>query len=137
MVFDAPGLSTSRGFEPPPGVCQGCGGKSAWRMIKVVHAKGETWRARYAHNVLDGWEGGTKPDWSKISMKPGLQYEGWLELCEACNETPHRPNPTTLTQAEIDAYKDATPESIRAMLAEVADSFKELPYDKNKRGDEV
>ena len=136
MVFDAPGLSTNRGFEPPPGKCQGCGGKSDWRMIKV-HQPGGAWRARYCHNVLQGYDGGTKPDWSKISMKDGMKFEGWLELCNRCNDQPIVPNSTTITREEIEAHKDATPDSIRAMLAEVADSFKELPYDKNKRGDEV
>ena len=127
-------VTSQQDFQNPPAFVR-CGGKSAWRMIKVVHARGESWRARYAHNVLDGWDGGTKPDWSKISMKRGLQFEGWLELCEACNETPHRPNPTTLTQEEIDAHKDADIESIRRMLAEGV--INELPYDKTGRGGEI
>ena len=56
-------------------------------------------------------------------------------LCEACNETPHRAKPTTLTQEEIDAHKDADIESIRRMLAEGV--INELPYDKTKRGGEI
>lgn len=136
MVFNAPELSTSRGFEPPPGVCQSCGGKSDWRMLKV-HQPDDQWRAAYAHNVLAGWEAGRQPDWSKISMKRGLRFEGWLEFCSNCELPPFRPTPSHISAEELQAHEGATRESIRAMLASVADSFKELPYDKNKRGDEL
>ena len=136
MVFDAPGLSTSRGFEPPPGVCQSCNEKSDWRMLKVHQPDGQ-WRPAYAHNVLAGWESGKQPDWSKISMKRGLQFEGWLEFCNDCELPPYRPTPSHLTADDLEAHKNATSESIRAMLASAAEGLKELPYDKSKRGDEV
>ena len=125
------------GFQQPPGVCQSCGGKSDWRMLKVVHAKGESWKARYAHNVLEGYESGFKPDWSKISMRRGLQFEGWLEFCNRCEAQPVRPNCTTITAEDIQAHKDANLESIKRMAAEASEKMTALPYDKNKRGEEV
>ena len=70
-------------------------------------------------------------------MKPGFQFAGWLELCNGCNDQPITPNCTTLTQADLEAHKDATPESIRAMLAEAEGSMTNLPYNKYKRGGEV
>lgn len=131
MIYES---SIKAGFEPPPGVCQSCNEKSTWRMIKV-HQPGGSWQAAYAHNVLTGYESGKQVDWSKVSMRNGMKFEGWLEFCDSCHEIPHRPNPTTLTQEEIDAHKDADIESIRKMLAEGV--INELPYDKNKRGGEV
>ena len=136
MYDDRPTLSTRAGFEPPPGVCQSCNEKSDWRMVKV-HVPGGHWRAAYAHNVLTGYESGKQPDWSKISMKNGMKFEGWLEFCNRCEGQPLTPNCTTLTQADLEAHKDATPESIRAMLAEAEGSMTNLPYDKYKRGGEV
>jgi hypothetical protein len=127
----------STGFEPPPGFCQGCGGKSDWRMLKVVHARGESWKARYAHNVLDGGETGSKPDWSKISMKRGLRFEGWLEMCNHCNGQPVRPNKTTITAEDIAAHKGANLESLKRMAAEASENMTALPYNKSKRGAEV
>jgi hypothetical protein len=136
MYDDRPALTTNKGFEPPPGKCQGCGGKSDWRMIKVAQ-QGGAWRARYAHNVLDNWDGASKPDWSKISMKPGMKFAGWLELCNRCNDQPITPNCTTITPEEIEAHKGANLETIKRMLAEATDSMTALPYDKTKRGGEV
>lgn len=133
-MFDAPTTYKSTGFEPPPGVCQGCNSQSHWRMIKVAR-RGESWRAAYCHNVLQGYETGKQVDWSKVSMKRGLQFEGWLEFCNNCEAQPVRHTPSTLTADEIAAHKDATPDSIRAMLATM--ETKPLPYDKSKRGGEV
>ena len=124
------------GFEEPPGVCQSCNEKSDWRMVKV-HQPGDTWRAAYAHNVLAGWESGKQPDWSKISMKRGMRFEGWLEFCNKCEGQPLTPNCTTLSQADLEDHKDATRESIRKMLAEAEGTMTDLPYDKHKRGGEV
>ena len=136
MYDDRPALTTKTGFPPPPGVCQGCGGKSDWRMIKV-HQPGGAWRARYCHNVLEGYDSGSKPDWLKISLKDGMKFEGWLELCNHCNGQPIEPNRTTITPEEIEAHKGANLESIKRMLAEATESMTNLPYDKNKRGGEV
>ena len=122
------------GFEPPPGNCQACNGKSDWRMIKV-HRKGEQWRAAYAHNVLTGYESGKQVDWSRVQMKGNLRFEGWLEFCNNCEAQPVRHTPSALTADEIAAHKDATPDSIRAMLATMETN--PLPYDKSKRGGEV
>ena len=135
-MFDAPSTYKSTGFEQPPGVCQGCGGKSDWRMIKVAR-RGESWRAAYCHNVLQGYESGKQVDWSKVSMKRGLQFEGWLELCNDCNGQPIRPTCTTITAEEIEAHKDANLESIKRMVAEASEKMTALPYDKTKRGGEV
>ena len=135
-MFDAPTSYKSAGFEPPPGVCQSCNGKSDWRMIKVAQ-QGGAWRARYAHNVLDNWDGASKPDWSKISMKPGMKFAGWLELCNGCNDQPITPNCTTITPEEIKDHEGANLETIKRMLAEATDSMTALPYDKTKRGGEV
>ena len=134
MPFDAPVFSKSGGFEPPPGVCQSCNEKSDWRMIKV-HQQGDQWRAAYAHNVLAGWESGKQPDWSKISTKRGLRFEGWLEFCHSCEPQPHIPAPSALDPKEVENHKGASIGSIRKMLATF--ETKELPYDKNKRGGEV
>lgn len=135
-MFDAPTSYKPTGFEQPLGVCQSCNEKSDWRMIKV-HQRDGQWRAAYAHNVLTGYESGKQTDWSKVSMKGNLRFEGWLEFCNKCEPQPIRPNCTTLTASELEAHKSATSESIRAMLAEVAESFNELPYDKTKREGDV
>ena len=129
-----PASYKSAGFEPPPGVCQSCNGKSDWRMIKV-HRKGEQWRAAYAHTVLTGYESGKQVDWSRVQMKGNLRFEGWLEFCNNCEAQPVRHTPSALTADEIAAHKDATPDSIRAMLATMETN--PLPYDKSKRGGEV
>ena len=136
MYDDRPALTTNKGFEPPPGVCQSCNEKSDWRMIKVHQPQGQ-WRAAYAHNVLTGYESGKQVDWSKVSMKRGMKFEGWLEFCNHCEPQPVRPSPSTLTTDEIEAHKGATLESIKRMVAEASESMTALPYDKNKRGDEV
>ena len=133
-MFDAPTSYKSAGFEPPPGVCQSCNGKSDWRMIKV-HRKGEQWQAAYAHNVLTGYESGKQVDWSRVQMKGNLRFEGWLEFCNNCEAQPVRHTPSALTADEMAAHKDATPDSIRAMLATMETN--PLPYDKSKRGGEV
>ena len=129
-----PASYKSAGFEPPPGVCQSCNGKSDWRMIKV-HRKGEQWRAAYAHNVLTGYESGKQVDWSRVQMKGNLRFEGWLEFCNRCEPQPVRYTPSALSADEIAQHKDASPDSIRAMLATM--EAKPLPYDKNKRGEEI
>ena len=133
-MFDAPTTYKSAGFEPPPGICQGCNSQSHWRMIKVAR-RGASWRAAYPHNVLQGYETGKQVDWSKVSMKRGLQFEGWLEFCNHCEAQPVRHTPSALTADEIAAHKDATPESIRAMLATMETN--PLPYDKSKRGEVI
>ena len=61
---------------------------------------------------------------------------GWSSVIN-CEPQPVRPTPSSLTADEIEAHKGATLESIKRMLAEAADSMTNLPYDKNKRGDEV
>lgn len=133
-MFDAPSTYKSAGFEQPPGVCQSCNEKSDWRMIKV-HQPGGTWKAAYAHNVLTGYESGKQVDWSRVQMKGSLRFEGWLEFCNRCEPQPVRVTPSHLSADEIAEHKDASPESIRAMLATMETN--PLPYDKTKRGGEV
>jgi hypothetical protein len=118
-----------KGFEPPPGVCQTCGNESNWRMIKVGH-NGD-WRAGYCHNVLTGYETGKPVDWNRVEMRQNLEFKGWLEFCNNCEPQPHTPTGMAVTAKEAAAHADATPETIRAMLATM--QMKELPYDKNDR----
>ena len=133
MKFGGDQLDQGSGFPKPSGWCQSCDNKSSWHMIKVVHQG--SWKAAYPHNVLKGWQSGTEPNWSKITLKEGLQHEGWIEYCNACEAQPTRPTPSSLTAQEIAQHSDATYESIKVMLANMEP--KELPYNKHKRGGEL
>ena len=60
--------------------------------------------------------------------------QGYMDWIEA---QPIRPNSITITPEDIQAHKDANLESIKRMVAEASEKMTALPYDKNKRGEEV